>query len=845
MAAVFQKQKRFDLLLAFLMPMLLFFLILFRNQIVPFGDKTLLFSDLDSQYVEFMAEYRRVLLGEGSLSWSWHAGLGMNFPAIIAYYLASPFNFLLVLFPENQLPLAVTVLTTLKLGCIGAAFAFHVLRHYKTPGPQVVIAAVCYALSAYALGYAFNIMWLDALIWLPLLCTGIDRLLDSGKKSMAELTFLFALSFLSQFYMSWMMGFFSVLYLLTCLVNRKDTPRSVLKNLLRFVVCVGIAAGLSAFLLLPTFFVLKNNMGSFGQDIPSAARYFSVFSLVPKLFIGSFDGIKDCLPHIYCGIPAIIGIVLYFTGSRITLREKITSALITAFLLISFCFSPLNFFWHAMDHPSWFPYRYAFLFCFWILRLSCAGFSADITGKRICAAGILCACLILWSSFIKDSGKASFVLYNGTFLSAYILLICYRGKKNFGSIFLIITMLELFLNGSMIIAGNRNGYTALPAYRTFHEHYKALTDAVQPEKTEFYRMEKSIYRNYNDPMGIGFPGISHFSSTANTRQAQYLKRLGFNCYATWCNYQGATEATDAMLRIRYEFGKGGKSNSVQAGDETWEHTAVFPLFYFAGENYIRYDFFNDADAITRQNDLLLLLSGEENKNYFEPVPVKNIHMENLKPDNSIITNYKRIDPDQRAWLDIEAEPVDQKSLYLFLPDASLSYTVTINDSDKVMDGNKDYAPFPICLDPYTAGGKAKIRIETLKDTLSGGVLFYALDSERLNMLSEKINAAAPEIQKTSETSFILKTEPSAQDRIIVSSIPFDAGWRVISRGEQLPLKAIHESVLGFILPAGYEEAEITYRPYGTETGMILSGAALLLWLTVTAFEYRKKRDNQS
>ena len=843
MAAASPKQKRFDLLLAFLMPMLLFTLILLKNQIFPFGNTTLLFSDLDSQYVEFMAEYRRALLGKGSFTWSWHAGMGMNFPAIIAYYLASPFNFLLVLFSENQLPLAVTVLTALKLGCIGAAFAFHVQQHYKTQGPQVIAGAVCYALCAYALGYAFNIMWLDALIWLPLLCTGIDRLLDSEKKGMAGLILLFALSFLSQFYMSWMTGLFSVLYLLTGLVNRKAGPRSWLSHLMRFAVCAGIAAGLSAFLLLPTFFVLKNNMGSFGQDIPSAARNFSIISMIPKLFIGSFDGIKDSLPHIYCGIPAVIGLILYFTEKQFSLREKITSAFITAFLLTSFCFPPLDFFWHAMDHPSWFPYRYAFLFCFWILRLSCAAFSADITGKRIRGAGILCAGALLWAFFLKTGAEVSFLLCNGIFLAAYILLFFYRDKKLFGSIFLLITAFELLFNGNMIIA--RNGYTPLSAYRTFHEYYKAHTDAVQPERHDFYRMEKSIYRNYNDPMGIGFPGISHFSSTASIRQSQYLKQLGFNCYATWCNYQGATEAADAMLRIRYEFGKSGKSGSVQAGDETWEHSAVFPLFYFADEDYIRYDFFNGADAISRQNDLLLLLDGEEHENYFEPVPLKTTHMENLKPDNSVITNYKRITPDQPAWLDIEAEPVDKKSLYLFLPDASLSFTVTINDTVEVMNGNRDYAPFPICLDPYTDGGKVRIRIETLKDSISGGVQAYALDSRRLKMLSEKINKAAPEIQKKSETAFVLKAEPSVQDRIIVSSIPFDAGWRVISRGEQLPLKAIHESVLGFILPAGYEEAEITYRPYGTETGMILSGTALLLWLTVTAFEYRKKRDNQS
>ena len=57
------KKRSFDLLLAFLLPAAIFLVTLLRFRIVPFGETTLLFSDLDSQYIEFMAEYRRVLLG--------------------------------------------------------------------------------------------------------------------------------------------------------------------------------------------------------------------------------------------------------------------------------------------------------------------------------------------------------------------------------------------------------------------------------------------------------------------------------------------------------------------------------------------------------------------------------------------------------------------------------------------------------------------------------------------------------------------------------------------------------------------------------------------------------------
>ena len=160
-----ERSEILNLLLAFIMPAAVFLLILLRYRIVPFGNTTLLFSDLDSQYIEFMAEYRRILTGGGSFFYSWHAGIGMNFIALTAYYLASPFNFMLVLFPENQLLLAVSLITALKLGCAGAAFAY-CLRVSDSAGKRAEpLFASFYALSGWALGYAFNLMWLDALIW--------------------------------------------------------------------------------------------------------------------------------------------------------------------------------------------------------------------------------------------------------------------------------------------------------------------------------------------------------------------------------------------------------------------------------------------------------------------------------------------------------------------------------------------------------------------------------------------------------------------------------------------------------------------------------------------------------
>ena len=830
------KLRNADLLLAFLLPAEIFFVILFRYRILPFGDLTLLYSDLDSQYVEFMAEYRRVLLGEGSFSWSWHAGLGMNFLALIAYYLASPFNFLLVLFPEKSLPLAVSVLTVLKLGCAGTSFALYLRKHFGNEKGSVLLPvwACCYALSTYALGYAFNIMWLDALIWLPLLCTAIDRLLSSENREMSGLTLILTLSFISQFYMAWMTGAFCVLYFFSQSLIRRIPFRTFFRKVLCFAVCTGIAAGLSAFLLLPTFFVLKNNMGSFGQTFPETGSQFPILHILGKLFIGSFDGIKNCLPHLYCGIPALIGLLLYFTRKQIPARERIISGLLLALLMFSFWFAPLDFLWHAMDHPSWFPFRYAFLFIFWILTLAYEGFFNADRSRDMLLACAVCLGLLGFSCIISGNRSGKIVLINLVFLSAYAGTTLLK-KERMLYHGLILTA-ELLLNGMMVISNFSGGYTRLPDYQSFHEHYRSLSEQVLPSAADFYRMEKREVRNYNDPLGIGFPGVSHFSSTASARQARFLKRLGFNCYATWCTYEGATSASDALLRIRYEFGETGKQDSIPVGDEIHRHPAQFPLFFFAEDSFARYDFLAEKNAVTRQNDLLRFLSGSDT-DYFEEIPVLVTTTNNLvfTADGSCT----RIDPDQPAYAEIQVDPEPGKSVYLFLPGASLNVTVTV-DGEELMNGNRDYAPFPICLDAYTAESPVTAHVELLKDTLKGGFKAYALDTERLALLADSVNAVAPVMNRSGETSFRLITEESDEDRLIISSIPFDAGWQVHVNGERLPLKMIHESVLGFVLPAGCDSVEITYRPYGQQTGLILSGIALLLFSAMVIYDKRKR-----
>lgn len=56
----------------------------------PFGEKSILITDMSSQYVEYFAAFTRMVREGDSLLFTWDTGMGMNFLGIWAYYLAVP-----------------------------------------------------------------------------------------------------------------------------------------------------------------------------------------------------------------------------------------------------------------------------------------------------------------------------------------------------------------------------------------------------------------------------------------------------------------------------------------------------------------------------------------------------------------------------------------------------------------------------------------------------------------------------------------------------------------------------------------------------------------------------------
>jgi uncharacterized membrane protein YfhO len=72
----------------------------------PFkADGVILISiDFQSQYITYLRTYKQILIGKKSLIYTQSKLFGGDFMSIFTYYLASPFNLFLIIWPNQGIP---------------------------------------------------------------------------------------------------------------------------------------------------------------------------------------------------------------------------------------------------------------------------------------------------------------------------------------------------------------------------------------------------------------------------------------------------------------------------------------------------------------------------------------------------------------------------------------------------------------------------------------------------------------------------------------------------------------------------------------------------------------------
>ncbi len=451
--------------LAFAVPTSLMLILYIICGYAPFGNYSLLYSDMYHQYYPFFCEFRRALRSGESLLWNWSAGMGMDYLGLISYYLASPLNLLSVLLPEQWVLGYFSLLMPIKLGLAGGFFAIMLKKLFRTDDLSLTLFGSFYAMCAWALGYQWNIMWLDTFALLPLLMLGTVQLLRDKKFVLYTITLF--LSVFTSYYIGFFVCIFVLLFFFCYEICRFKSVGRFLADLCRIGFFTVLALGMTLVLELPALAALQNTQSSVntfpegfsvnivsGEAVTAARKAWELYreakedgtrdlslwwsaiktSFPPlleamKKISGNFGGgisptFKDGLPNLYCGVfPIALGF-LFLLSRDVKIRDKLCCVILLTFFGLSFILRQLDYIWHGFHFTNQIPYRFSFLYSFVVLYMA---YRAWLLRDRfrlwqILVAGALSCGLVLWSD---NRTNSAYLAWNLAFLSLYLTCMVY------------------------------------------------------------------------------------------------------------------------------------------------------------------------------------------------------------------------------------------------------------------------------------------------------------------------------------------------------------------------------------------------------------------------------------
>lgn len=880
-------KKRFTdnrfVLLSFLSTTLIMLLVYFCYQLIPFGDKTILRMDLYHQYGPLFAElYERIIGGE-SLLYSWNTGLGGSFLGNFFNYLSSPFSIIILLFGHENIPEAIAAMILLKAAFASMAFSYYLKRSTGKNDCTITAFGVLYSFCGFFIAYYWNVMWLDAMIMLPLVALGIERTVNKGKFGL----YAFALAFtmVANYYMAFMTCIFAVLYFFVYYfshytvndstvytsplqrsyttsegenktvplgkwVNKIRTESRFFQSGIRFAAGSVIAAAVTAVTLLPTYFALQACSATSGTFPKKFASYFKIFDFMAN-HLASVDPTirssgKDVLPNVYCGMIVVLLICLYLFTKTISKREKVMHITLLSFFFFSFNTNYLNYIWHAFHFPNDLPYRFSFIYSFILLIMAYQVLIRikEFTSKEIITTGIAIISFIIIAQKVgsKNVDELSVILSIVLVAIYSFVLILMKDKRYQASAVAALLLCCVLTEAAAANTDNysmdqpkKNYVSDLP---NFQEVKKQLDEK---ENGSFYRMELTDLRTRMDPAWYNYNGVSTFSSMAYEKVANLQSELGmFGNYINSYTYNLQTPLYNSMFGLKYIVDNSSSVNpdpafyeklSISSGVfSAYENKYTLPIAYRVNPEIKNWTYEDSENPFALQEEYFKLATG--GKNVFNQVPINYIDYNNIDSftEETVQGTYTffltQSGSDASFTVNLTSETTDNIYLYVkssnvkFITVSSDSYNDTVNvDNEYILDIGK-----------HKVGENINVEI-TIDNGDSGYVDFYAygFDETAFKEGYSKMKAEGLNVTRFTDTT-IEGTVNASADGVLYTSIPYDKGWSITVDGEKVneeDIIKIGDALLGINLKGGKHDIRLHYTPKGLLPGAAVSVAALI------------------
>ena len=794
-------------------------------------------SDLRLQHIVFLSYLKNVLLGNASIFYSFHAGMGNLMLSNIIFYCISPINVLLLFFKDIRYSILFIYIIKISL----AGLTMYMLLKSKSDKDSfiTILFSTCYALCSFAINYFFCIFWFDCLYLAPLVTIGIDRIFNREKFSLLYILSL-ALAIICNIQMGFGLCVYSVLYFLysySINYSFKDDFKKLIYFGGIFAISSLCAGAISSGLLIAFLSDYSNISAARGITVTTSAGTSNIGYVIKNLFtVGNLkeDYFNNFEPFVYCGLIVTFFSIIYLFSDKIESRKKFCAFCFILVFIISFSIGFINLFWH-LSSPVLLNYRYSEYLSLFLTMIAYEAYNVtdrfSTKDKVVFVISLLCGLFI-----ILMYSKEVYVIYAFGFLlviGALIYLVKCNSKK-FEVILCMAVLLETGVNGYLSVytasqlpfnkTTSYNSVKKLTKYNGFSDDYRVMYDYSYTDNTN----DMLLFNNHSS--------LRYFSSVINGNVTKFFDR-NFACVGN-NNYRLSAYESPLLLSLmgnKYFYLTREYNNSLYENKASYKIKSYdYELHKNATKNIYLYE-----------NPYALSLG------YVIEKDVK--HKDNMNMidyQNSIVKAFTGIDKDVLIKLDYDLNSNKDKCAnsnyascnnYIIKNDTDnrTVYVYTLFDEynlDNVASSYIDvYRPIVISsldknLDLTVKYSNYIIPESLIAVTYDEEALISSLDSLRKNMLRDvKINNNKMNAKLDSE-----------KDGILFLSIPYEKKFKIYVDGKKVNYYSLlDDSFIGLDVKKGSHTLKLIYEDDSLGLYALLCVGSLVVTFVLYYFMNKK------
>ena len=780
--------------------------------------------------------------------WDFTLGFGADILTTLHYYgIGDPLTLLSVFVPTRHTEHLYNFLVILRFYLIGIAFSVYSFK-MKRNSYSTLIGALIYVFCGFAIIAVRHPFFLNPLIYLPLLCLGIEKIFLKEKPHF--FTLMVFISLASSFYFFYMLTILIFIYALIrfFFVYPKFSWRVFTKDLVRFIFYYLIGVLMAGAIAFPNIYALLiTSRNEMGIDIPLFFS-FEYYQNFLAFFISSqHAGYWTALGYASISFLSVLYLVLF---KNKYLQLRIGFVVLTVMLMFPYISHVMHGFSYVTNRWIW---GYSFLVAF--IVTSILPELIKISRKRLAVLSVFAVAysiIIISTNAIRNASTLAGVI---TLLLSVITLLVIRSYqvKNNAHVYLVLLVMVVF---NIVVLGYfRNSPHELNYVADFQESGASLAllqqsglRSISPSvEDDFFRVEENPFASgftRNAPVQARVNGSSFYWSLANPHVFQFLDEMHHWAVRDY-RYVGLDGRTmlGALVSNRYFVVREGHEAFLPYG---YEQEPVSRAVAFSGRHYgaflnehalsLGYTYryyltrsqYDLLSPFQRQQALLqaVLLEDRELKNEIPLMFSEQILPHEIEVGAGIVLEDQMIIVSEReAMLIFTFEGVSNSETY-------------INFNQIYFEGNRDR----VRIDARTDDLRKDFRIATPSCNWYAGRHNFALNMgyrrEPLNQITvifsdrgryrfESIEIVAQPMDYFAEmvtnlreyslenvvlsTNQIEGTIQLSEDRILVLSIPYSGGWRAYINGEIAEIQRANTMFMAIEVSEGDHQITLTYR----------------------------------